>query len=138
MSGTQRRTLVSQLCFPFSLLFQRSFDEGVVPESWKAAKVIPIFKKGDRSDPGNYRPISLTSVVCKVFESIIREGIINHMLSNNLLSNTQHGFLLKRSCMSQLLTAMEFWTNEIQKGNPVDVIYERLLIKYPMRDFLLS
>ena len=72
---------------------------------------------------GNYRPISLTSTVCKVLKSVIRESIIEYMTSNNLISNTQHGFLPKRSCVTQLLTSMEYWTDEIQKGNPVDVLY---------------
>ena len=100
-----------------------------------------MFKKGVSSDPGNYRPISLTSIVCKVFASIVREDIIKHLTSNNLLSNSQHGFLPKRSCTTQLLTTMEHWTKEIQLGHPIDVLYfdfkkafdkvphERLLIK---------
>ena len=95
----------------------------LLPEDWKRAYVIPIFKKDEISDPGNYLPISLTSIVCKVLESIIRESIIEHMTCNNLISNTQHGFLPKMSCVSQLLISMEFWTDEIQKGNPVDVLY---------------
>ena len=84
--------------------------------------MIPIFKKGKISDLGNYRPISLTSAVCKVLESIIRESIIEHMTCNNFISNARHGFLPKRSCVSQLLTSIEYWTDEMQKGNPVDVI----------------
>ena len=131
----------AQLCIPFSMLFRRSFDEGHLPDDWKTANIVPVFKKGVSSGPGNYRPISLTSIVCKVFESIVREDIIKHLTSNNLLSNSQHGFLPKRSCTTQLLTAMEHWTNEIQLGHPIDVLYfdfkkafdkvphERLLIK---------
>jgi len=100
-----------------------------------------VFKKGVNSDPGNYQPINLTSIVCKVFESTVREDIIKHLTSNNLLSDSQHGFLPKRSCTIQLLTAMEYWTNKIQQGQPVDVLYfdfkkafdkvphDRLLIK---------
>jgi hypothetical protein len=59
---------------------------------WKAANVTPIFKKGSKADPGNYRPVSLTSVCCKLFESILRDALMNHLISNNLLSNSQHGF----------------------------------------------
>ena len=77
---------------------------------FKKANVIPIFKKGEISNPGNYRPISLTSAVCKVIESIIRESIIEHMTCNNLISNAQHGFLPKRLCVYQLLTSIEYWT----------------------------
>ena len=135
------REAAAQLCVPLTILFKRSLDEGLLPEDWKRANVIPIFKKGEISDPGNYRPISLTSAVCKVLESIIRESIIEHMTCNSLISNAQHGFLPKRSCVSQLFTSIEYWTDEMQKGNPVDVIYvdfkkafdkvphERLLMK---------
>ena len=67
---------------------------------WKVVSVIPIFKKGDHSQPGNYRPISLTSVVCKVFKSIIRDSIVRHMSSNTLLAKEQHGFLSRRLCIT--------------------------------------
>jgi len=79
--------------------------------------VVPVFKKGVSSDSGNYQPISLTSIVCKVFEPI---DIIKHLAS---LSDSQHRFLPKRSCTTQLLAAMEYWTNKIQQGQPVDVLY---------------
>ena len=120
------REAAAQLCVPLTILFKRSLDEGLLPEDWKLkrANMIPIFKKGEISDPGNYRPISLTCAVCKVLESIIiRESIIEHMTCNNLISNAQHGFLPKRSCVSQLLTSIEYWTDEMHKGKPVDVIY---------------
>ena len=132
------REAAAQLCVPLTILFKRSLDEGLLPEDWKRANVIPIFKKGEISDPGNYRPISLTSAVCKVLESIIRESIIEHMTCNSLLSNAQHGLLPKRSCVSQFLTSIEYWTDEMQKGNPVDIIYVDLrnpLITFLMKDF---
>jgi len=130
----------AQLCIPLNM-FRRSFDEGQLPDDWKRANIIPVFKKGVSLDPGNYQPISLTSIVCKVFESIFREDIIKHLTSNNLLSDSQHGSLPKRSCTTRLLAAMEYCTNKIQQGQPVDVLYfdfkksfdkvphERLLIK---------
>jgi len=105
------------------------------------SNIVPVFKKGISSDLGNYWPISLTSIVCKVFESIVTEDIIKHLISNNLLSDSQHDFLPKRSCPTQLLVAMEYWTNKIQQGKLVDVLYfdskkafdkvpnEKLLIK---------
>ena len=77
--------------------------------------------------------------MCKVLESIIRESIIEHMTSNNLISNTQNGFLPKRSCVTQLLTSMEYWTDEIQKGITLLIFYmlilRKLLIKFLTRDF---
>ena len=78
----------SELSKPLCLIFRKSLNESL-PVDWKLGNIIPIFKKGDRE---NYRPISLTSVICKVFESIIRENIISHMTSNSLFANEQHIF----------------------------------------------
>ena len=69
----------SEMCVPLAILFQKSLDEGICPEEWKSANVTPIHKKGDRTEPSNYRPVSLTSQVCKVMESIIRDEIMKHV-----------------------------------------------------------
>ncbi len=80
-------------------LFSLSLRQGSVPADWKADNITPIFKKGDRNTPGNSRPLSLTSVVCKMFESIIIDKIVSY-----LERDSQHGFRNKRSCLSNLLT----------------------------------
>jgi len=67
------RVLVSK---PLTVIFQESYCSGIVPNDWKLADISPLFKKGSKSDPGNYRPVSLTSVVCKVMESIIRDTVV--------------------------------------------------------------
>ena len=85
-------------------VFNLSLSQGSVPADWKAANVTPIFKKGDRNTPGNYRPISLTSVVGKMLESIIRDKIVSHLERHSLIRDSQHGFRNKRSCLSNLLT----------------------------------
>jgi len=85
--------LESVLSTPLASIFRESINTGEVPEDWKRANVTPIFKKGSKSDPGNYRPVSLTSVCCKLLESIFRDELMNHLQYNSLLNQSQHGFL---------------------------------------------
>jgi len=108
---------------PLFLIFKRSLNEGQLPPSWKEATVTPIFKKGCRSLPSNYRPVSLTSIVCKMLESIIKDNLMEHFTRNNLFATNQHGFHTGHSCVTQLLNVMEDWTNIIDSGALVDIIY---------------
>ena len=84
--------LATVLAGPLTVFFQKTLIEGTLPADWKEAQVTPLFKKGDRSSSGNYRPVSLTSVVCKVMESVVRDRIIDHLTFNHLLSDCQHVF----------------------------------------------
>ena len=85
-----------------SLLFSASLTQGILPQEWGHARVVPVFKKGDRSLPENYRPISLTSILCKALEHIIASNISTHLDNHQLLSDAQHGFRKRRSCTTQL------------------------------------
>ena len=85
--------------------------------------VVPIPKQGNRQEPGNYRPISLTAVPCKVLESLIRDQVMSHLEENQLLTRYQHGFRPKRSCSTQLMEVIDEWTSYIEEGDPVDAIY---------------
>ena len=71
-----------------AILFNKSMQEGVVPQDWRSANVTPIFKKGVKGNPGNYRPVSLTSIVCKIMESCIRDELVDHLLTNNLINRS--------------------------------------------------
>ena len=93
---------------PLQILFQASIDKGSVPLDWKNAKVIPIFKKGSKGKACNYRPVSLTSVVCKLLEGIIRDSVTDHLVRNKLINDTQHGFTKNRSCQTNLIEFMDF------------------------------
>jgi len=108
---------------PLASIFNKSFDTGVVPLDWKAANISPIFKKGSRMDPGNYRPVSLTSVVSKVMESIIKDDMVTILQKEGLLNTSQHGFMRKRSCLTNLLECFEEWTKALDEGYGIDVIY---------------
>ena len=88
---------------PLASVMNKSMITGEVPKDWKAANVTQIFKKGSREDPGNYRPVSLTAVCCKIMESIIKENIVAHLERNQLISKTQHGFMRGRSCTTNLV-----------------------------------
>ena len=100
-----------------------SLDKGECPTDWKIANVTPIHKKGDRTDPSNYRPVSLTSQVCKVLESLVRSRVIEHLNENNLINEAQHGFREGRSCLTNLLETLETWTQIIEEGDGIDVAY---------------
>ena len=102
---------------------QKSFVSFILPNTWKEAFVTPIHKKGDRSSVRNYRPISLTSPIVKILESIIKDSIQEHLISNNLILPNQHGFTAGRSCATQLLTAINYWTKTLEDGHSVDVLY---------------
>ena len=117
------KELANQLALPLTFLFNKSVFEGKLPTSWKVAEVRPIFKKGDKSNPGNYRPVSLTSVVCKLFESFIRDALCNHLIENDILSKDQFGFTRGRSCVTQLLVTLNDWIRSLERGNSVDAIY---------------
>ena len=90
---------------------------------WKTANVSSILKNGDRSDPSNYRPTILTCVACKIMESIIKDVIITYLLENNILSNCQFGFVSGRSVQLQLLSLLSHWTDILDSGHTIDVIY---------------
>lgn len=117
------KELSIQLANPLSILFNKSIEVGKIPEDWKKADVVAIFKKGTRSDPGNYRPVSLTCVLCKVLETFVRDVIVQFMTDQLLYSGSQHGFRKNRSCVTQLLEVMEKLTEFFEYGDPVDMIY---------------
>ena len=98
-------------------------DQGHVPIIMKQANITPIHKGGSRSEAKNYRPISLTSHLTKIFERVIREKLVKFLEENNLLNANQHGFRSRRSCLTQLMENYDKILNMVEKGNNVDVIY---------------
>ena len=113
----------SSICLPLSTIYTKSMAEGEVPSTWKEGNITPVHKKRSETTVGNYRPISLTSVVGRMMETIVRDQIVSHMMENSLFCDEQHGFVPGRSYMTQLLITIELWTEMLDTGAPLDVIY---------------
>ena len=108
---------------PLALIYRMSYNLGSVPRQWLKSNVCPIFKKGSKIKASNYRPVSLTSVPCKVMESIIHEHIMTHCVAHGLITRAQHGFVEKKSCVTNLLEARDILTEAFHRGHAVDVVY---------------
>ena len=108
---------------PIYMIWRQSMKTGIVPDVLKIQIINPIFKKGARPDPGNYRPISLTSHVIKTFERIIRKRLNDFLEVNNKLSPSQHGFRKGRSCLPQLLGHFDNILQNLNRNHETDVIY---------------
>ena len=102
-------------------IFQRSIDTGELPEDWLKVNVSPIYKKGNRADPGNYRPVSLTSI-CKIIEHIIHTTVMHHLDEHNVLNDEQHGFRKGRSCETQLALTVNDLNGILNSQGQADVI----------------
>ena len=111
------------LAYPIYKLLKLSFESGLLPRNWKRGNITPIYKKGRKDDPLNYRPISLTSVLCKLLEKIIRKRIVAHLDSNNIISSHQHGFRHRKSCLTALLEYFEDISQYLDEGTPCDSVY---------------
>ena len=105
------------------MLFSKSMQSGIVPKDWKNANVIPIYKSGPKGEPVNYRPISLTSVVVRVMERIVKEKMLMHLKTNQLINPSQHGFLPRKSTSTNLVAYLDYVTKKLDDGQPVDVLY---------------
>ncbi|KAK4809857.1 hypothetical protein QYF61_021317 [Mycteria americana] len=117
------KELADVLTKPLSILYQQSWLTGEVPADWRLANVTPIFKKGQKEDPGNYRPVSLTSVPGKLMEQIILSAITRHVEDNQGIKPSQHGFRQGRSCLTNLISFYDKVTHLMDEGKAVDVVY---------------
>jgi len=114
--GRVLKELSTTICRSLTLIFQKTLETGKIPYDWKHANVCPVFKKGDKHNAINYRPISLTCILCKIMEHIIASNLMKHLESNNILYDLQHGFRSStgsRSCETQLTSFIQ----ELAKNN---------------------
>jgi len=94
------------VALPLTILYQKSLEEGTLAKDWKLAVVVPIFKKGNKHEASNYRPVSLTSVPCEVLESVIRDAVVTHQEKYNFYADCQHRFMKGRSTLTNLLVTV--------------------------------
>ena len=109
------------LAYPLSKLFRVSYNTGVIPKEWKDACVVPVHKKGSKSDVKNYRPISLTCLIMKIYEKVVRDHIMEKC--QRLILPNQHGFLPAKSCTTQMLDFNESLSFSIHNNFQTDIIY---------------
>ena len=104
-------------------MFNLSLRLGKLPKDWTAANIVPIFKKGDKTNTRNYRPVSLTSIICKMLERIRNDKLVDYFNVNNIIVDNQHGFHDRRSCKTQLLCSIHDSSEAIDKGCSVDIAF---------------
>ena len=122
-------------------IFNKSLEESSLPADWKNANITPIFKKGSKGSVSNYRPISLTSAICKILESLIKEMIVEHLTRHQLLNKSQHGFMNGRSCSTNLLEFLETIILNMDNGVATDIVYldfDKAFDKVPIKKLLMK
>ena len=120
--------LDDMLCGHLNHILNKLAETGIIPADWKSTNITAIHKKGNRQEPGKYRPISLVShncVVCKTMKMLIKGKIITQLEDNNLIGDSQHGFRSKRSSLTSLLDLFAHFIDTYEAGNSkaVDLIY---------------
>ena len=123
IEGRLLKECAAQMAPTLHGIYRKSLDEGEVPMVWKEAEIVPIHKGGSKAVMANFRPVALTSVVSKVFEKIICAAIVCFLVTNNLISKQQHGFVWGRSCQTNILLCLERWTEMVDNGMSVDIAY---------------
>ena len=114
----------SSLSYPIFCIWKESFESGSIPAFLKSQTIVPVFKKGSKLHPKNYRPIALTSNIIKIFERVIRSQLVHYLETNQLISKNQHGFRKGYSCISELLIHYDdILSNMIHENADTDVIY---------------
>ena len=104
-------------------IYWKSLDTGDLPDDWKMGIISPLLKKGNKQMPSNYRPVSLTSIPCKMLEHIVRDTIMKYLDLHGLLTSCQRGFVRRRSCVTQLLDVLDHWNKALDKDDFVNCIY---------------
>lgn len=106
---------------PMKHIFALILESSTFPDAWKISRLVPVYKKGDRSDISNYRPIAILNNFCKIFEFCLHQPIMEHVRDS--ISSDQHGFMPGRSTTTNLFVITQFISDHLDKMSQVDVIY---------------
>lgn len=117
------RELAEELAKPLSIIYQQSWLTGEVPDDWRFANMTPIYRKGQKEDPGNYRPVSLTLVLGEIMECFILSALAKQVQDNQGIRPSQHGFMKGTSCLTNLISSYDQVTCLVDEGKAVDVVY---------------
>ena len=125
ISPTLLRATARSLAPPLLRVMNCSLADGALPADWKLSQITPVFKSGKRCNIANYRPVALTSIICKVLERAVADNINEHMSSLCLSNPNQHGFTSRKSCVTQLTNAIHNWAGILDAPHPprIDVIF---------------
>jgi len=117
------KELAEELAKPLSIICQQSWLTGEVPDNWRIASVTSIYNKGQKDDPGNYRPASLTLVPGKIMERFMLSALTRHVKDNQRIRPSQHRFMKGRCCLTNLISFYDQVKHLVDQGKTVDVIY---------------
>ena len=117
------KELREQISLSITMIFRRSLLDGEVPEDWRYVNVCPIYKKGEKAQAANYRPVSLISQLSKMFETFAKNALVNHLEKNHLIRDTQHVFRKRKSCLSNLLEFLDKITRAVDEGVSVNAVF---------------